>query len=407
MKKRILIISQYFYPEQFRINDISSELAARGYNVTVITGIPNYPEGKIYKEYGYIKRRREVWRNVEIIRLPLIPRGNSSLFLALNYISFAVSGGIWQLFTRRKADFVFIFEVSPMTQALPGVWFAARRKIPCYLYLQDLWPDNVEIVTGIHSRWIIKPIESMVNYIYRKCTHILVTSNSFAKELIRRGVDKSKISYLPQYAESFYNVTKKNTTEIPDDEAFKIIFTGNIGYAQGLYTLIEVAKLWKKEEQKQICFILVGDGRYKEEMLQEIEKERLNSMFLFLGKKTPEEIPGLLAASDVAFVSFMDNSLFRMTIPAKLQSYMACGIPILAAAEGETAEIIKEAGCGYSSAIGNLDECCNNIKKMSQLTKQQLQQLGEQGRKYSMRFFDKNKLMDEMECLFQTCEDNR
>ena len=130
-------------------------------------------------------------------------------------------------------------------------------------------------------------------------------------------------------------------------------------------------------------------------------------MFLFLGKKTPEEIPGLLAASDVAFVSFMDNSLFRMTIPAKLQSYMACGIPILAAAEGETAEIIKEAGCGYSSAIGNLDECCNNIKKMSQLTKQQLQQLGEQGRKYSMRFFDKNKLMDEMEYLFQTCEDSR
>ena len=130
MKKHILVISQYFYPEQFRINDICVEWVSRGYKVTVITGIPNYPEGKFYENYSLFRNRKENYQEVEVVRLPLIPRGNSSIMLALNYLSFVVSGYFWKVFTRIKADAVFIFEVSPMTQALPGVWYAKKRKNP-------------------------------------------------------------------------------------------------------------------------------------------------------------------------------------------------------------------------------------------------------------------------------------
>ena len=167
MKKHILIVSQYFYPEQFRINDIATEWANRGYQVTVLTGIPNYPQGKFYKGYGWFKNRKEIWNNIEIIRIPLFARGKSSIGMVLNYFSFIVSGWWWKCFTRVKADLVFTFEVSPMTQALIGVWYSKKHKIPNYLYVQDLWPENVEIVTGIHNRYIIGAIDKMVDYIYK------------------------------------------------------------------------------------------------------------------------------------------------------------------------------------------------------------------------------------------------
>lgn len=157
-KKHILVVSQYFYPEPFRINDICSEWVKRGYQVTVLTGIPNYPQGKYYEGYDLAHKRTEEWNGVKIVRIPLTARGNNSIGLACNYLSFVISGYIWKCLTEIKADYVFTFEVSPMTQALIGVWYAKKHKIPHYLYVQDLWPENVEIVTGIHSPLVLKPI---------------------------------------------------------------------------------------------------------------------------------------------------------------------------------------------------------------------------------------------------------
>ena len=174
MKKHILIISQYFYPEQFRINDICTEWVKRGYKVTVVTGIPNYPEGKYHKGYSLRKQRKSVYNGAEVIRIPLIPRGNNVVMLMLNYFSFVISGFFWKAFSKVKADLVFNFETSPMTQALPAVWYAKKHKIPFYLYVQDLWPENVEIITGIKSRLVIGPIEKMVGYIYKNSSIIFL-----------------------------------------------------------------------------------------------------------------------------------------------------------------------------------------------------------------------------------------
>lgn len=420
MGKHILVISQYFYPEEFRINDICEEWMKRGYGVTVVTGIPNYPQGKFYDGYGWGKKRTEIYKGIRIIRLPLIPRGERAVTLVLNYLSFVASGFFWKIFTRIKADKVFIFEVSPMTQALTGVWYARKRKIPCYIYVQDLWPENVEFVTGIHNKRIIGAIDKMVDYIYRNCTKIFATSPSFVKKIEERGsawetgADKcppgigeqgkhrcSKVVYWPQYAEEFYRPMggvedKRPSGQVGEDRCFQVVFTGNIGYAQGLDILPAAAEILKRKGIS--CrFLIVGDGRYREELEREIISRNVADMFHMPGRKPPQEIPGILAEGDVAYISFANHSLFENTIPAKLQSYMACGIPVLASATGETKRIIDEAACGMACEMGNHEALAEGIERFMNMPEEERLKMGQNALEYSARHFDKMGLLDEME----------
>ena len=402
MKKHILVISQYFYPENFRINDICKEWVKRGHKVTVITGIPNYPQGKFFDGYGLFKKRKEEYEGIHIIRLPIIARGTGSIRLALNYFSFVFSGLFWKSFTRIKADKVFIFEVSPMTQALVGVWYAKRRKIPCTIYVQDLWPENVEVVTEIHNKAILGAIDKMVNYIYKNCSLILATSTSFVKRLEERSSvydkdGKSKVKYWPQYAEDFYKpVEKKDLEDLKVGDIFRVVFTGNIGYAQGLDVLPKIAQELKKQER--VCeFVIIGDGRYMDELQKETVNRDVREMFSFLGRKKPEEIPGYLALCDAAFISFADNPLFEMTIPAKLQSYMACGMPVIAVAGGETKRIIEEAECGYVCAQGCIMNGVKQIQTMSELTKSKLLSMKQNALNYANSHYSKNELLNQLE----------
>lgn len=401
-KRHILVISQYFYPEQFRVNDLCKEWVKRGYEVTVVTGIPNYPGGKFYPGYSWIKKRKESYEGVQIIRLPLIPRGRNSIMLFLNYVSFVISGGIWSRITRIKTDRVFIFEVSPMTQALVGIWYGKRKKIPCYIYVQDLWPENVEVVTGIRNRYIIKGINRMVDYIYHNCEYIFATSPSFVKRIEERKAafcnGKSKVVYWPQYAEEFYQpISKKELNKvIQEDGSFKIIFTGNIGFAQGLEILPETAALLK--QQGISCgFYIIGDGRYRTELEKNIQEHGVGGMFHLLGRKAPEEVPGYVACCDAAFLSFTDNPLFQMTIPAKLQSYMACGIPIVAAASGETKRIIEEAKAGIVCEIGVASALAEGIKWMMGQPEKVREMMGRQAREYYEKEFNRDFLLKVME----------
>jgi glycosyltransferase involved in cell wall biosynthesis len=401
LKIHILVIAQYFYPEQFRINDICTEWVKRGYKVTVITGIPNYPQGKYYDGYGLFKMRKEIYNGIDIIRLPLIPRGNNAFMLVLNYFSFVISGLFWKMLTKVKADYVFIFEVSPMTQALPGVWYARKRKIPCYLYVQDLWPENVEIITGIKNTFIIGSIGKMVDYIYRGCSRIFTTSEGFIQSIHKRGVPLDKIEFWPQYAEDFYvPIEEIIISEISKDDAFNIIFTGNIGAAQGLDILPKAAEIIKTISEKRIRFNIVGDGRYKNEIIKIVNTKGLDDMFNFISKQPATSIPKFIAACDVAFLSLTDSPLFEMTIPAKLQSYMACGIPSVVSAIGETAKIIKESNSGLCGRPGNAEELADNIIDLSNKSKEELKQLGANARKYYDSHFNKYILLDKMDKYF-------
>lgn len=396
MKKHILIVSQYFYPEQFRINDIATEWVKRGYKVTVLTGIPNYPQGKFYKGYNWFNKRKENWNGAEIIRIPLIARGKHSIGLILNYISFVVSGWLWKCFTKVKADLVFTFEVSPMTQALIGVWYSKKHKVPNYLYVQDLWPENVEIVTGIKSPLVIQPISKMVNYIYKNCNKIFATSPSFVESIRGRVPEKrDDVIYWPQYAEDFYKPCDEISKLIPQDDILNITFTGNIGTAQGLEILPETARLLKEQNIK-VRFNIVGEGRSKDNLIACIKDNNVEEYFNLLGWKPAEEIPSILSASDAAFLSFADNPLYAMTIPAKLQSYMACGVPILASACGETKRIIEEAECGLVSEIGNVVDLAELIEKFEVITEDQRDSMKQNSVLYCERHFKKKKLHDQI-----------
>lgn len=398
VSKHILVVSQYFYPETFRINDMCQEWVKRGYKVTVVTGIPNYPMGKTFEGYGLTKKRHELWNGIEIYRIPLIPRGLSSIGMMMNYVSFMVSGMLAGKIKNIKADYVFSFEVSPMTQVLAGISFAKKLHVPHYLYVQDLWPENVITVTGISNPVIIKPIDKMVDYIYKNTDEIFATSPSFVDAICNRKVpvNRDKVHYWPQYAEEFYRpCEKKAVNEIPTDDSFKVIFTGNIGTAQGLQILPKTAKLLKDEKIK---FVMVGDGRYLDGFNKEVEKLGVKEKFVMVPRQPAERIPELLAACDATFLSFQDAELWTMTIPAKLQSYMACGMPVIAAAQGETKRVIIEAQCGVCSEIGNADELSVKIKEMMTAD---LNEMRKNSRKYFEEHFDKQMLMDQMEGYFR------
>ena len=394
-KKHILVVSQYFYPEPFRINDICKEWIKKGYRVTVLTGIPNYPQGKFYDGYGLGKKRQEIWNEIEIIRIPIIPRGNKAFILVANYFSFVVSGFVWTIRDRVNADVVFIFEVSPMTQALVGVWTAKKEKIPCLLYVQDLWPENIESIAGITNRMVIAAIDKMVEYIYSQCTLVLTTSKSFVTAVAKHGISTDKIEYWPQYAESFY----KPIDSIEGNRPFTIMFTGNIGEGQGLDVLVKAIRLLKSDglTPEDVSIVLVGDGRFKNTLIQNVKENDLNDFFVFESRKQPEEISGILSKCDVAFLGLAENPVFNMTIPAKLQSYIACGKPILACADGETKKIIEEAKCGFCIKPGQSDLLAEYIIKFKDTNRQTLKNMGENAQAYSDKYFNKQILMNQMD----------
>ncbi|EOH86213.1 glycosyltransferase WbuB [Enterococcus villorum] len=395
-KKKILVVSQYFYPEQFRINDICRTWVKKGYEVTVLTGIPNYPQGDFYEGYGYQKNKREIYEGVTIKRIPIVPRKKNSIMMGLNYLSFVISGELWKILNRQNFDLVFIYEVSPMTQALPAVRIAKKLNIPCYIYVMDLWPENFEIITGITHPLVIEPLNKMVDYIYKNCTKIFTASRSFKKNIENRGIDSQKIYFWPQYAEEFYQISEVKSSVLINDKKVNITFAGNIGIAQGLDILPEVGKKIK-EKQLNVRFNFVGDGRYKQDLIKEIERNELQEWFHFVEAVPATEIPEILASSDFSFVSLQKNDIFSMTIPAKLQSSMACGKPILLSASGEVAEIVKKANCGFVGEAGDSTALFNNLIKISHLSSQEITKLGINARKYFEEEYEKEKLLSIMD----------
>jgi len=398
MSKHILVVSQYYYPENFRINDITKEWIKRGYKVTVITGIPNYPSGRFFKGYGFFRKRREIVEGVNIIRIAIIPRFQNPILLAINYLSFVLSGWIWAKFTRLEADIVFNFEVSPMTQALPAIWFAKRKKIPCYLYVTDLWPQSVVFATGLKNKYIINRIQRMVDKIYQRCTNILISSRGFYEPIGSRGINKQKIIYWPQFPEDVYKPHQPHGKKIllPNDELFNLTFTGNIGYAQGLSVLVETAKILK-DSNIHIRINIIGNGRYMSDFLTLINKYNVNDYFNFIGQKPSYEIPIYLSESDAAFISLEKEKVFEFTLPSKIQTYLACGIPIIGSASGELKKLIEESNCGYCSEANNPVELASNINQMLNLSKDDLNRLASNGYRYCKENFDKEVLLKQFD----------
>ena len=405
---RILVISQYYYPEQFRINDICKELVNRGHEVTVLTGIPNYPEGKYYKGYSLTKKRKDIKDGVNIIRLPIIPRGKKSIMLILNYISFIISGFFWSKFTRKKFDKVFIYEVSPMFQALPGVWYAKRRKIDCYIYVMDLWPESIQLVTNLNNKMVLKQINKIVDYIYKNCKKIFTSSESFIENIYKRGHSRDKLIFWPQYAEEFYkplNREKCKKKEMNTNN-FKIVFAGNIGYAQGLEIIIEATKILKQKNRK-VIFYLIGNGRAKEDLIKQVKDNELQDYIKFIDRQPAEKIPEFYANADMSFITLKKNLISDEILPAKLQSYFACGIPILGSADGEIKQVIEKSKAGFCVESGNAEKLAKQIEECMKLTKEELIQMKKNARDFYEKNYEKQMLLNKLEKEMEIRKDDK
>lgn len=361
----------------------------------VLTGFPQYPKGKIYKGYGFHKKYDKVWQGIKIHRLKVLPRGKTPIGMLLNCLSFVTQGKKWVKRCTEKYDAVYVFEVSPVTVGLPAVAYKEKFGTPLFFNVQDLWPENVEVVLGIHNRFIIGKINQIVDRIYSASDKILCSSNGFVDNIRARGVPAEKLVFWPQFCDEpdFTNTEKPS---IYSDDDFKIVFAGNIGKAQGLDLLVDTAALLKN--QKNIRFYLVGDGRARKSLEKKVRQQGIENL-VFVGRVSAQEADNYIHYADCAYLSFQNNEVFNMTIPAKMQSYMACGTPILAAVGGESAEIIRQANCGCVC-----ERDANQLAKtIEQMMRERLTDAGMRmaARDFYERHYKKQMLIDELEQMLK------
>ena len=390
---KILIITQYFYPETFRVNTLCTELVKRGHEVTVLTGYPQYPQGKIYDGYGFNKPYETEWHGAKIERIKMRPRGKTPIGLLMNCYTFVHEGNKWVKRCKEKYDAIYVFEVSPVTVGLPAVEYKKKFGTPIYFNVQDLWPENVEIVLGIHNRLVIGTINKIVDKIYSASDKILCSSQSFVENIAKKGVEREKLVFWPQFCTEpdLANVTKP---ECYKEGCFNIVFTGNIGEAQGLDLLVDAAQ---KLRDTNVRWFLLGDGRARERITQKVTENQLDDIITFVGKVSEAEANRYTYFADCAYLSFQKNELFDMTLPAKLQSYMACGTPILAAAGGESARVIKEAQCGFVCEQ-DADKLADMIQNVV-LQSDDLEQMGVRARKYFDEHFSVDLVIGDLETM--------
>lgn len=395
---KILIISQYFWPENFRVNDLSLELKNRGHDVTVLTGKPNYPKGNFFKGYNFINKRNEIWNEIQIKRVSLIPRGGgSSIRLLFNYFSFLIFASLRIFFLNEKFDKIIVYQLSPATVGFPGIIAKNKYKAQLFFYIQDLWPESLKDAGGLNSKLILYLVDSMMTFFYKSSTQIWVQSLKFENYLIYKGVEKNKIKYLPNTVEEFYKpqpILDKYSSKIP--VGFNILFAGNIGVAQDFDTIINCAKILREKKLK-INWLIFGTGREKDNIEKLISKLKLENIFYFFGQVPSEEMPFYFTCADLLLVSLKKSSIFSLTIPSKIQSYLACKKPIIGNIEGIGAEIISDSNSGHFAPSGDFIELSNKIEILYKKTESELNNYGVNGYNYFLQNFERNKIYNKME----------
>ena len=392
---RILVVSQYFWPENFKINDFCLGLKERGHEVTVLTGIPNYPKGEFAEGYGFWKKNDEEWNGIKIYRSKLFPRGRGGIRLMLNYISFVFFGAIKSFFIKGDFDKILVYEPSPVTVGIPAMIISKRKKIPYYFWVQDLWPESLTAAGGINNKLILFIFDKITRLIYRNSEKVLVQSEGFIQYIIDQGISKDKIIYYPNSTENFYKpleASQEYIDKLPV-AGFKLMFAGNFGEAQSIDTLLQAAKIIKEINDK-IHWIFLGDGRQKEHIINQIKINDLSNNVHLLGSFPPESMPGFFACADALVVSLKKDKIFSLTIPSKIQSYMACGKPILASLDGEGAKVIEQSQSGFISPPDDALLLAENIMKLYELSVSDRVIIGENAIKYFQNQFERELLLD-------------
>ena len=400
--KKILVVSQYFWPESFRVNELVLELKNRGYVVEVLTSTPNYPTGRVFPDFISNPDEFEDYFGIKVHRVPQVSRKNNRLSLALNYISFVITACLYSLFELRKTKFDLIFgvQLSPIFSMIPAILCKNLLRKPLHIWVLDIWPDSV-LGGGIESNLIISPLRKLCVLIYSSAEILFLSSDGFKYKLNEMGVVAPKLVYFPQWIEAAY--TDEPQFNSPEDDEVRSImsrwegkviftFTGNVGEAQDFPSVLEGLK--RSCRIKDLVFLVIGDGRYKTELIKSIRSEGLDNTVFCLGQYPIQYMPLFYYYSAYLIVPLRDTAIFSYTLPGKVQSYMSSGRPIIGMVSGETARVIVEAGCGYAVASGDHDGFAEILDLCCSLDATDRRKLGSLGKRYAYENFRLEPLVD-------------
>lgn len=397
---KLLILSQYFWPENFRINDVVDGLVGRGHSVTVYTALPNYPTGRFFDGYGTLGPYRERYKSAEVRRVPIVSRGSGSgMRLALNFASHAIASTLLAPFhARGHFDAILVYEPSPMTIGIPARFLRRLKRAPVLFWVQDLWPESLEATGAIRSRAALRLVDRLIKWIYRGCDRVLVQSEAFIPSIRAHGVPDARIRYLPNSAENFY---RRLAPAVHDDEArelppgFRVLYAGNIGAAQDFPTILAAAERLKDE--RSIQWIVLGEGRMRAWVEEEVRRRGLTATVHLLGQRPPERMSRYFAHADVLLATLRREPIFAYTIPSKIQTYIACGKPVIAALDGEGGRIIREAGAGWAVPAEDPSALAEAVLTASRTPKPEREAMGNRGEAWFREHFEREKLLSRLE----------
>jgi glycosyltransferase involved in cell wall biosynthesis len=396
---RVLIVTQYFWPESFSINAIVKSMVKKGLEVDVLTGKPNYPEGSIFSGYRAWGCQREQWAGATMYRLPLLPRGvRSNWRLALNYLSFVVMGlvfGPWML-RGRGYDVILVYAPSPILQAIPAIFLGWLKRTSVMVWVQDLWPDSLAATGYVRNQCVLRIVERVVRWIYRHTDLLLVQSRAFEAPVAALAPGKP-IAYHPNSVDGAFTEPPFPDIALPEvialDEGFPVVFAGNLGAGQAVEVMVEAAELLK--DVPEIRLVVFGQGSRWDWMREQVQARGLTNLHL-PGYFPGNTMPGLMQKAGALLVTLADEPIFAMTVPNKLQAYMAAGRPILACLNGEGARLVAEAQAGLSSPAQDAKALAAAALQLFRMPTEVRTQLGANGLRYFKAHFDHDKLVDEL-----------
>ncbi len=403
---KLLVVSQYFWPETFRINDLVTELSARGHEITVLTGLPNYPDGQVFADFSASPSSFGAYQGARIVRVPLIPRGTGSARLAINYLSFAVSSltlGAWKL-RDESFDAVFCFQLSPVTSALPALLQGRLKHAPVTMWVLDLWPETLSALGVLQAGKLLSLVGRLVRFIYKRTDRVLAQSPGFFPSFEAHGVTRERAHFFPGWAEQI-DVPEGPITPAPEvdcsDGRFRVIFTGNVGEAQDFPTVVKAAELLK-QQRANAKIVVVGDGRAAKWVRDEINRLGLDDHLQMVGRYPLERMPSFFAAADALLVTLAPDPTLDRTIPGKVQTYLAAGRPIVAMLGGDGADVVRASGAGMVSAPGDSEALAANVVALSGMTEMQRSAMADAGLAYSETYFNRDALVSQLESWLAT-----
>jgi glycosyltransferase involved in cell wall biosynthesis len=400
---RILLLSQYFWPESFRINQLMRSMSRSGCHITVLTGQPNYPDGTVFPGFSAASTAKEKHADgYAILRVPLVPRGRATVpRLIANYVSFVISASVFGPWLLREAKFdvVFVYAPSPILQVIPAIVLKWIKRAPLVTWVQDLWPQSLESTGFVTNRQILRLVEKLVGWIYRRNDLLLGQSHSFVSSIGKLS-GRTPVKYFPNPGEGTGSeVPHQSSPALSLDSGFNVVFAGNLGMVQSLETVLDAAELLRGESQ--IRFVLIGSGSRSGWLRDEIKRRRLENVLL-PGRIASDQMPAIMAQASVLLVSLIRSPVMSQTIPSKIQSYLAAARPIIASLDGEGAEVVVEAGAGVSVPAEDAGALADAVLKIRALSEKERSRMGEAGRSFYDRHFDPDVLAWDLIGHFQT-----